>query len=142
MTIKGQIYSLATGGKAGRTPVGPVPNPDRKNNGPYLFDIYYWQELSDLADKELKKAWKAATEAEVLEEDDTYRQVLGETIAAESSSFSCVMKVSAPKKTIDKEAFLAAVSRKSRLAVSTLEALWEDHQKEGKAALSKRVLEV
>lgn len=142
--IRDDINELLTGARDGRSRIDSIRNPDRKSNGgQHLFEIYYWQEITALAEKELKKAWEAAATGGLIKDDDFYRKTEGETIAAESGSFSCVMKVSAPRKTLDKEAFLDAVARKARVARPWFDELWETHTtKEGKAALSKRVLEV
>lgn len=140
-TIKDQITTLLDE-KLKDTREG-VRNPDRRHNsGPVLFEIAYWQEISDLADKRLKQSWTAAEENGVLKSDDYYRQTPGETIAAESEKFSCLMKVSSPRKTIDKEAFIAAVAKKCRIAAAAIEDFWEANLKEGKASLSKKILEV
>lgn len=139
--IKDKILEVIHG--AVDSPQG-VKNPDRRDNqGQHLFELFYWQELSKEADTQVGKLWEKAIEERLLKADDYYRNLgAGEIIGLESEYFSCLMKVSSPRKTIDKEKFLAAVAKKAKLPVSTLEKLWEDNQKEGKASLSKRILEV
>lgn len=141
MNIKEQISAYAT---EGLDPKSGIKNPDRKHNGgTRLYDIYFWQELSALADARLKEAWASAAEQGLVKSDDHYRNAgPGESIAAESPSFSVLMKVSSPRKTLDKEALLDTLSKKLRIARPAVEDLLEQHMKEGKASLSKKVLEV
>lgn len=120
-----------------------IRNPDRKTAaGAVLFELFFWNTVQDEAETQVKKLWAKAVTDKVLKDDDHYRNLgPGETIAAESSTFSCLMKVGKGRNTLDKEAFLAAVARKARISVEALEELWDKHQKEGKNSLSKRVLE-
>lgn len=120
-----------------------IKNPDQKGNkGPLLFEIFFWQEVGKEADTQLKQLWEKAYESEVIEADDDYRKKIGETIAAESPSFTCLMKVGKGRDSLDKEAFLAAVAKRARISVEALEELWDKHQVTSKNSLSKRVLEV
>lgn len=116
---------------------------DRTNAGPYLFEIWIWQELSTFADDKLKLAWKKAQDAEIVEDDDTLRKSLGETIVVESDKFSVVTTVAEPAQRFDKDLFIANVAKKYKLRVGDLEAMADskDAKKESKAALQKRVLE-
>lgn len=121
-----------------------VKNPDRKYNvGARLFEIFCWQEISKLADERLKESWSSAAEAGLIKTDDHYRNLgAGEVIAAESPSFSALMKISAPRKNLNRNDFLNAVARKARISRESLEELWDDCSEEGKPPLSKRILEV
>jgi len=125
------------------SPAG-VRNPDRRSNvGRVLFELYLWQELGKEAEDQLKSLWAKAVEEGLIKEDDHYRNLgPGETIAGESDSFSVLMKVSKARKSLDKEAFLSAVAKKAKIARPALDELWESCSKEGRASLSKRVLEV
>lgn len=136
MTIKDKIRSYAQeGGK-----LNPEP---RNKTGTLLFEAFYWQELEAFAGDRQKAAWSALGAAKLIESDDYYRSVAsGEFLAGESKWFSCRVKVSSPRKSIDKEAFLEAVARATKTSVTALEALWNAHQKESRAPISKRILEV
>lgn len=128
---------------AADTPQG-VRNPDRKSNtGQVLFELFFWQEVQKEAETQTERIWEKAVEGKLVKDDDYYRNVgPGEVIAAESDTFSCLMKVGKGRATLDKEAFLLAVAKKARISVESLQELWDKHQKVGKNSLSKRVLEV
>jgi hypothetical protein len=121
-------------------------NPDHKSNtGPVLFDIFLWQTVKDYADEQLKKAWTAANEEAVVPTDDRMRETLDrgeDKIVAESNTFSCIVKVTEPRVTFDKDTFLADCAKKFKVPIAKLVGLAKACGKEGKPPLSKRVVEV
>ena len=136
-SIKEQLAAyLAALGKS-------VVNPDRKSNtGALLFEIYTAQELATLAEKKAEAAWAQLEEQGLIPSDDKLRREEGERIVVESGHLSAMVKVSAPRQTFDKEAFITAVCRKYKLPVAAVTALADSSKKAGKAALGKKVLEV
>lgn len=114
---------------------------DRTNAGPYLFDIWVYQEMCAFAEAKLKAAWKVAQDNGVISDDDTLRLAAGETIVAESDKFSCVATVAAPGERFDKDVFIAKLAKKFKLEPSDIEAVMENSKLTNKAALTKRVLE-
>jgi hypothetical protein len=113
------------------------------NAAPYLRDVFFWQTIGTLAAAKEEAAWKAAQAANLLPSDEKLREnVEGEKIVAESEHYSCIVKVSKPRNNFDKETFLATVARKFKVPLQKLLAIYDASMKEGKAPLSKRVLEV
>jgi hypothetical protein len=116
----------------------------RKNEGTLYVHTFLWQELSSVADDKLKKAWAAAQGKDgVIETDDEMRaRGLGEHIVSESGSFSCVAKVTTPRKTLDRDEFIAKAALAFKVKPALVIALLESCSKEGKYPLTKRILEV
>jgi len=116
---------------------------DRKSNiGKYLQDIFVWQEVNKLAADSLKEAWATAQTSGALPFDDELRNKgEGEHIVTESDMFSLVTKVMAPRQNFDRDLFIEKVAKKFKIPVATLTALADASKVDGKAALSKRVLE-
>lgn len=142
-SVKEQIEEFAAAGVA-RQLAPIIKNPDRKDNvGALLFDVFYWQELKALADKQLETAWGALVSEGLLESDDSLRSTaaIGDTLVTESPHFSVLVKLSSPRAVPDKTAFFKAVAKASKLPVAKLEALWQASSKPSKPSLSKKVLE-
>jgi hypothetical protein len=116
---------------------------DRTNTGPYLFEIWIWQELCALAEDRVAVAWKKAQDNGIIPQDDDMRKKSGETIVTESDKFSCVATVASPGERFDKDQFIAEIVRKYKLRSADLYEIADSHvcKKEAKAALKKRVLE-
>jgi hypothetical protein len=136
-SIKEQLAAYLAGlGKS-------VVNPDRKSNvGTLLFEVYTAAELANLAEKKAEQAWEQLEVQGLIPSDDKLRREEGERIVVESGHLSAMIKVSAPRQTFDKEAFITAVCKKYKLPVAAITALADGAKKVGKAALSKKVLEV
>ena len=116
--------------------------PKQPKKAVYLTTIFVWQEISSFTEKKLKEAWSLAWEAGVIPSDDALRAAgEGEAIVCESDRFSCVAKVTKPRETFDRDKFIGELVRLYKLKRPALEALAEQCKSEGKAALSKRVLE-
>lgn len=125
------------------TPASGIVNPDRKSNvGTALYNVFIWQEIASIAEKEEKEAWAELDASRLIPTDDRLRQTEGERIEAESKHFSLLVKVSKPRQTNDIDAFIALVAKKHKIPKSTLEAYAELTKKVSKASLSKKVLEV
>lgn len=117
-------------------------NPDRTNAGKYLWAIFYWQVLSDTADKAFKEAWESAVTAKVLDPDEKLRELgAGEHLLADSNSFSALVSVSKPRSDFDREAFIDAIAKKYKIEKAKLTALATSCTKQGKPSLKKRVVE-
>lgn len=119
-------------------------NPDRgSNTGKFLFDIFVWQEVSSLADKRLRDAWKAAqVESSVVEPDDVLREKgPGDHITEETDHFSLYVKISEGRKAINRDLFIEKVAKRYKLKVADLEKIAETCRVEGTRACTKRVLE-
>ena len=116
--------------------------PDKSNIGKYLWPIFYWQVISEVADAAFKEAWNAAANAEVFDEDNKLRELgTGEHLLADSDSFSALISVSKPRMNFDREAFIGAVAKKYKIPADKLEALAETCKVKGNASLTKRVVE-
>lgn len=123
------------------SPKSGVRNPDEKSNtGGALFRAFVWQEISSHAEKEIKKAWSEVLEITGHDEDSLRKEPQGESILLEGSIFSAIVKVTAPRKTFSKEAFIAAIAKQHKIPAAKLEALAAKCVVEGKPPVSKRVL--
>lgn len=112
------------------------------NKGPLLSDIYVWQTVAKFAADKLKKAWTAAQAEGLIPADDELRsQGTGQHIIAESRGFSATAEVKNPPKQFNADTFLALLSRRYHIELSTLKGLLEQSKIDGTAPLSKRVLE-
>ena len=117
---------------------------DRKSNtGKYLSDVYIWQEVLRVATEQLKAAWKAAQNGSgiVPEDDDLRKLAKGEHIVAESSTMSCLVKLTEERKTFDQEKFIATVAKKYKIPVEKLQAIAEASRVPGAPPLQKRIIE-
>lgn len=116
--------------------------PDRSNSGKYLWPIFYWQVISDTADKAFKEAWEAAVVAKVIGPDEKLRELgPGEHLLADSNSFSALVSVSKPRSDFDREAFIDAIAKKYKIERAKLVALASSCTKQGNSSLRKRVVE-
>lgn len=118
--------------------------PDKKDNaGPMLADVFFWQEVSAMAEKALKEAWAALQgEDGFIGDDDALRDLgPGEQIVAESGSFSCLIKVTEPRKSFSREDFIWNISKRFKAKKEDLEKIAESSMKAGKASLTKRIVE-
>jgi hypothetical protein len=115
----------------------------RKNEGAFYVHTFLWQELSSVADDKLKKAWASAQgQGGVIETDDEMRdRGEGEHIVSESGSFSCVAKVTKPRKVFDRDEFITKAALAFKVKPAKVIALLESCSKDGKAPLNKRILE-
>lgn len=141
ITVRAQIEKLL-GFDIG---VLPVTNPDRKSNqGNILFDVFCWQEVTSIAKKKLEAAWKVAQDVKGLVPDDDVlrkRYGAGEQIVAETDSFSCVVKLTEPRKAFDLETFIGRLAKKYKLDADELAELAENCKVDGKRSVSKKILE-
>jgi hypothetical protein len=112
------------------------------NFGPVLRKLYLLQEMSDYAEDELKAAWAEATKEGVLPPDDDLREEKGERIVTESEQFSLIVSVDKPRKTFSRDKFVEAIAKKFKIDRAKLDALIATATTDGKAPLSKRILEV
>lgn len=123
------------------SPKSGVRNPSEKSNtGSALFRAFVWQEISSHAEKEGKKAWAEVLEIAGQDDDSLREHPQGESILLEGGAFSAIVKITAPRKTFSKEAFIAAVAKQYKIPVAKLEALAAKCVVEGKPPVSKRVL--
>ena len=127
------------------TTMAAYPNPDRKdksNAGRMLHEIWIWQECASLAASAEKAAWQAAQlgDHSLIPPDAELREDTGESIVADSDSYSCLVRVDAPRATFDKETFIAIVSREYKIPAAELLRVVERSTKEGTAPLTKRVV--
>lgn len=114
----------------------------RGDNAPELGQIFVWQETCAYAQKQLEQAWKAAVEAGVVPPEDELRaRGEGEHIVAEDQRFSCIAKLTKPRAAFNRDAFLALIAKKFKIALPKLLPLVDQSMVPGKAALTKRVLE-
>lgn len=103
--------------------------------------IYFWQEVSTLADAKLKKAWEAKQNGQ-LPGDDAMRALgEGDHVLERDKRFMVFAKVSKPRESFDLDGFIAKLAKKYKLDPVVLKAIADGCKKEGKASLSKRVLE-
>lgn len=110
------------------------------NDESTLSEVFLWQEVEKLADKNLKVAWKDTG----LTDDNLRSLGIGEHIALESGSLSCVAKVSDGRVCFDKDAlsaFILAIAKKHKIPVASLNTLAEKCKGKTKPILEKRVLE-
>ena len=117
---------------------------DASNIGQTLYDIFFFQEVIEYAEIQLRKYWAAAQgEHRPIDTDDELRKLgKGEHIVAESDKFSCVVTVNNPRLSLDKDAFIASISRKFKLKRDVLDKLADASKKRSRAPVQKRVLEV
>jgi hypothetical protein len=121
---------------------GQCDKPSRMNNRDTLLcDVYIWQEAMILAKRHYDDAIKDL--ATLVPSDENLRRLgVGEHTIEPGNAFAFLAKISKPRETFDKDAFIATVARKFRVPVAKLEAVAEVSKKEGNAALSKRVIEL
>lgn len=124
------------------TAVEAFKAPDKKGESErMLHDVFVWQELSSLAEKNLKAAWAALQSgAGFVEDDDTLREKPGATIAVESKTYSCLIKVDNPRETFDKDEFVSLVAAKFKLNPARVLPLADLAKKQGAAPLSKKIV--
>ena len=136
MTLREKIQKDLIAAKLTRAPQ------DKSNVGPTIWPIFYWQVVEDIASKGLKQAWEAAATEGVVNSDDQLRALgEGEHLVVDSNHFSVLASVSKPRLNFDRDLFLDKVAKKYKLDKAKLMALAESCKVEGKAALSKRVVE-
>ena len=115
---------------------------EKGNTGRTIWPIFYWQVVEDIASKGLKQAWEAAATEGVVNSDDQLRALgEGEHLVVDSNHFSVLASVSKPRLNFDRDLFLDKVAKKYKLDKAKLMVLAESCKVEGKAALSKRVVE-
>jgi hypothetical protein len=116
-------------------------NPDSKENaGPLLHDVFVWQEIKSIADKNLKAAWSAAQSDEgILPPDDELREEVGQNIPVQTKTYSCIVKVDEARETFDRDAFISSVAAKFKIPAAKLVAVADRSKKPSAAPLSKRV---
>jgi hypothetical protein len=114
------------------------------NLGPALGRVFVWQETKRIAEEELKEAWKAVQDAELIPTDDVLREEGQgeEKILLESSNFSVITKVDKPRDVFSRDKFITLVAKKFKLDQGRLEALAQTCMVPSAAPLKKRVLEV
>lgn len=103
--------------------------------------IYFWQEVSTLADAKLKKAWEAKQGGHLPSDDDMRAAGEGDHVLERDKRFTVLAKVSKPRENFKLELFIAKLVKKHKLDAAALVALAETCKEPGKASLSKRVLE-
>lgn len=128
------------------TVIEAYTNPDKKSNeGRLLHDIWLWQEVATYADNALKAAWKIAQAGEdaMIPSDDELRKEPGEAIVADSAHYSAMVRVDAPRRLFNQDAFVAIVARRHGISASKLMGYVEQAKLEGdKAPLTKRIITV
>lgn len=137
MTLKDKLRAMLEG-------LAKVVKPrrDKANEGSYLYDIWFFQEMESFACDRLKIAWEEAQNAGIIPSDDDMRKKIGETMVAESDRFSCVATVASPSERFDKDLFIDNLLRTyPKLDPANVQAIAERSKKGAKAALTKRVLE-
>ena len=119
-------------------------NPDSRNNvGAALGKVYLWRVAVEIATDRLKTAWNDLTNKELIPEDEILRKSIeGETVAIKSPSFGLQIKVSKPRESFDKDAFLDKVSKKFKIEKHKLIELSKECTKLSKAPLSKKIVEL
>jgi len=129
------------------TTMAAYPNPDQKargNAGRMLHEIWIWQEAAALAASAEKAAWQAAQLGDnyLIPPDGELRDDAGESVVADSPSYSCVVRVDAPRASFDRDTFIALVSRQYKIPAAELLRIVERSTKGGTAPLTKRVVPV
>jgi hypothetical protein len=117
------------------------PRRDTSNAGPFLYDIWFYQEMEAFACDRGKIAWKKAQDGGIIPDDDEMRKKTGETIIVDSDRFSCVATVASPAERFDKELFITNLVKTLKLDRAKVEAIAERSKKKNKAQLTKRVIE-
>lgn len=103
--------------------------------------IYFWQEVSCLADAKLKESWEQAQKTGIPADDELRALPMGDHVVDEDKRFTLVAKVSKPRELFDLDMFIAAVAKKHKLDPVALKALADQSKKATKPSLSKKVLE-
>jgi hypothetical protein len=103
--------------------------------------IYFWQEVSTLADAKLKKAWEAKQGGHLPSDDDMRAAGEGDHVLERDKRFTVLAKVSKARESFDLDGFIAKLAKKHKLDPVALKAMADGCKKVGKASLSKRVLE-
>lgn len=120
-----------------------VPCTEKGNFGRLLYDIYVWQEVADIAKKNLRKAWKTAEDEELIESNEELRKKdEGETIIAESDTLSCVVTVKKGNASFDLDAFISKAASKYKIPKSALQELAKKATKRVQPSVTKRILEL
>ena len=124
--------------------VGAYKPDDSGNSARLLHDIWVWQEIKAAADDALRVAWGAAQAAELIPSDKELRadEGGGETIVAESQTYSAVVRCDAPRMNFDRDMFVGLVAAKFRLQAGEIAPLVDKAKKETAAPLTKRVIRV
>ena len=113
------------------------------NMGPFLAEIFVWQEVRKHADEMLKDTWKQVQAEGIIANDEALRALgKGEHIVAESDKYSCLITVDKPRDKFDRTDFIAEVAKKYKIKPSELQALERDCMGETSAPLTKRIIEV
>lgn len=126
-----------------RVTVGSYTNPEpRSNEGRLLHDIWVWQEVAALAGAAEKAAWQAAQLGDdaLIPTDAELRGKAGEAIVADSAAYSCIVRVDGPRKSFDRDTFIALVARKFKIPAADIAQLAELAKVEGASPLTKRVV--
>ena len=113
---------------------------DNSNTGAYLWPVFYWQTVEDIASDQLKLAYKNGVS--VFGTDDVMRgRGEGEHLIADSNCFSMLATVTKPRQSFDKDLFIAKLCKRYKLERSKLEVIAGECMHPTKAPLSKRVVE-
>lgn len=115
----------------------------RSSDFGYLF---FWQEVGALAEKECKEAWKKLQDPKgkvnVGSDDDMRALGVGDHVVTNSKLFSVVAKIAAPRTNLDVELLQNAIIKAyPNVKATRLASIVEACRLEGKAALTKRVVE-
>lgn len=103
--------------------------------------IYFWQEVSSLADAKLKESWEQAQKTGIPSDDELRAMPVGDHVVDEDKRFTLVVKISKPRESFDLDMFIAALVKKHKLDPVELRALADRSKKTTKPSLSKKVLE-
>ena len=119
-------------------------NPDQQHNvGALIGDAYFWDTVQDLAASKSRSAWSTLEkEGFIQNKDDIRNEVDGEKTLVHSPSFAVIAKVSNPRASFDKDAFITLVSSKFKIDKHKLVELAQDCTKQSKAPVSLKILEI
>lgn len=117
-------------------------NPDKTNVSPYLASIMYYQNMKKYADEKIKQTYKELVSEKLIPSDDEVRQNgESEKVILSSPSFKLIYKLSAPRKSFDKDLFIERVATELGVSKLKLKKIAEESVKHSIPPLTKTVIE-
>jgi hypothetical protein len=118
---------------------------DKSNNAAFLYEIFFWQHIAEIAKIKLKQAWADAQgpSGPVFDDDELREMGKGEHIACESDQFSLLCNVQEPRQNFDLSSFKMQLCKKFKnVTMPELDKQAELAKIPTRAPLEKRVVEV
>lgn len=118
-------------------------NPDQSNIGGVIGEAYLWDTVQELAASKSKAAWDTMEKEGFIPPKDLLREKgSGEVSLVSSDNFTVISKVTAPRASFDKDAFIDLVAKKFKIDKHKLVEASKSCTKESRAPVSLKIMEI